>query len=135
MREKMARFMAGRNGTDQFARFTLTASLVLLVLSMLFRSGLFGTLLWVLAVALLVYTYTRILSRNLQKRRAENVKFLSFSSDAKRSLAARRERYAMRKDYCFFRCPSCKTMLRVPKGKGKILVRCSKCGQSFERKT
>ncbi len=135
MKEKLARFMVGRNGTDQLARASLTAALILLVASMLLRSSRLGSALWILALAALVYSCFRILSRNVAKRREETARFLSLSAAIKQNSAARKARYAMRKDYCFFRCPSCRTMLRVPKGKGKILVRCSKCGQAFERKT
>ena len=46
-----------------------------------------------------------------------------------------RERWSQRRDYKFFRCPSCRTLLRVPKGKGKIKVVCRKCGNSFIKKT
>jgi len=127
--------MIGRNGNDQFSRFTLIVSLVLLVLSWIFNDGFLGSVLWAMALAALIYTYFRMFSRNLQKRREENARYLEFSYKHKRERAAKKERYAMRKDYCFFKCPSCKAMLRVPRGKGKILVRCSKCGQSFERKT
>ena len=46
-----------------------------------------------------------------------------------------KERYSQRKDYKFFRCPSCHAMLRVPRGKGKVKVVCRKCGTSFVKKT
>ena len=34
-----------------------------------------------------------------------------------------------------FRCPGCGTLLRVPKGKGKIKIVCRKCGNSFIKHT
>ncbi|MCD8001749.1 MAG: hypothetical protein LUE95_04085, partial [Oscillospiraceae bacterium] len=46
-----------------------------------------------------------------------------------------RDRQKQRRDYVFFRCPSCKAMLRVPRGKGRIRVTCRKCGNAFEKKT
>ena len=34
-----------------------------------------------------------------------------------------------------YKCPNCKKPLRVPRGKGKILITCQHCGQKFEKKT
>lgn len=39
------------------------------------------------------------------------------------------------KTHCFFKCPKCNTELRVPKGKGKIIITCPKCGEKFEERT
>lgn len=39
------------------------------------------------------------------------------------------------KDHKIFKCPSCKTYLRVPRGKGKILITCSNCGHKLNKKT
>lgn len=38
-------------------------------------------------------------------------------------------------DYTIVPCPHCKTRIRVPKGKGKIKIRCRSCGESFEKQT
>ena len=45
------------------------------------------------------------------------------------------DRWHQRRDYRFYKCPSCRTRLRVPRGKGKINIVCRKCGTSFQRKT
>jgi|GEM_PF-2349 len=37
--------------------------------------------------------------------------------------------------YCYFYCPSCRQQVRVPAGKGKIMVTCPKCGTRFETAT
>lgn len=126
--------MYGRYGVDQFSRFLTYAALVVLVLN-LFIKGILGIILWYAAIILLVYAYFRMLSKNFTKRRAENAKFLKWSTPIANEIKNERERFGQRKDYKFFRCPSCKAMLRVPRGKGKIRVTCRKCGTAFERKT
>ena len=45
------------------------------------------------------------------------------------------DRWHQRRDYRFFKCPSCRTRLRVPRGKGKINIRCPKCSRQFIKKT
>lgn len=131
MRERFARFMAGRNGNDQLNLFLLGVAVVLAVVSAFFRSGGFGSFLSVVVLALLAYVYFRMLSRNVYKRREENGKFMRFRYDMEGRLRAAKERWVQRKDYKFFSCPSCHTNLRVPRGKGKIKIVCRKCGTSF----
>ena len=53
-------------------------------------------------------------------------------AEEKRMKEAKKENM---KTYAYFNCPKCKTELRVPKGKGKILITCPKCGEKFEEKT
>lgn len=127
--------MYGRSGLDQFARFLLIAALVFVVLSSLFRGTAVGAMLSSAALAALVYGIFRMCSRNLYARQRENAWYLRRRTaflDWARSV---RDRWQQRKDYRFFRCPSCKTLLRVPKNKGKLLLTCRKCGNRFERRT
>ena len=65
----------------------------------------------------------RMFSRNISARRRENQRFVGFFS----RLRDRDNRY--------FSCPKCRQMVRVPKGKGKINIRCPKCGEKFMKKT
>ena len=131
MRERFARFMAGRNGNDQLNLFLLGVAVVLAVISAFFRSGGFGSFLSVVVLALLAYVYFRMLPPNVYKRREENGKFMRFRYNMEGRLRAAKERWVQRKDYKFFSCPSCHTNLRVPRGKGKIKIVCRKCGTSF----
>ena len=134
MREKFARFMAGRNGNDQFNLFILIVDIVLLLLAGMFAGSL-GKVLYPLVILLLGYAYFRMLSRNLYKRIEENGKYLRLRYKVMAELRVHRERWVQRKDYKFFICPSCKTTLRVPRGHGKIKIVCRKCGSSFTGKS
>lgn len=133
-REKIAQFMYGRRGTDEFARFLLIVTLVFIVLSWLFQ-GVLQSLFSMLTIASLAYCYYRILSRDIYKRQKENAWYLQKKSAVQKWFRSVKDRWTQRKDYKFFRCPSCHTLLRVPKGKGKILLTCRKCGNRFERKS
>jgi len=133
-REKIAQFMYGRRGTDEFARFLLIVTLVFIVLSWFFR-GLIQSLFSLLTIASLVYCYYRILSRDIYKRQKENAWYLQKKAAVQKWFRSLKDRWTQRKEYKFFRCPSCHSLLRVPKGKGKILLTCRKCGNRFERKS
>ena len=134
MREKLAHFMAGRNGNDQLNMFLLGVDVVLLLVSTLLRDTL-GPWPYIAVLALLGYAYFRMLSKNLPRRQEENGKFIRARYRLSAALKVRREKWVQRKDYKFFTCPSCKTVLRVPKGKGKIKLVCRKCGTSFMGKS
>ena len=71
MKEKLQRFMWGRYGNDRFNQFLMIVALVCLALSF------FGLrIFYVLALALLVYAYYRMFSKDLSKRSAENQWYL-----------------------------------------------------------
>ncbi len=134
MREKLMRFMAGRNGNDQLNLFLYAADAILLLTAALLR-GRAGQILTVVALALLGLIYFRALSRDRTRRSEENGKYLRVRCHVLAALKLRREKWLQRKDYKFFTCPSCKTTLRVPRGHGKIRIVCKCCGNSFTGKS
>ena len=131
LKEKFNRFMAGRYGSDQLSRFLSIVSLVLIILNLFLRRNV----LWLLGIAALVLVYLRIFSKNYEKRRRENERYLQLKNKLTSGVRNWADRQKQRRDYVFFRCPACHAMLRVPRGKGRIRVTCRKCGNAFERKT
>lgn len=123
----MARFMYGRNGRDQLNAALLVVYLVMLLLGFICGDTAAGICdnLSLLVAAIIFF---RMFSRNLEKRRAENEKFLNWWSPIKRSVSCRRQR-RMDKDHKYFTCKDCKTICRVPAGKGKIEITCPRCGR------
>ena len=134
MKQRLLQLMAGRNGNDAFNRFLLVLILVLMLLSLFLPSGL-SRITYFLTIVLLGYSYFRMFSRNIYKRQTENAWYWEKRSRVVSSVRLLKERWLQRKDYRFFSCPSCRTTLRVPKGKGQIKIVCRKCGSSFVRKT
>lgn len=133
MRDKLQKFMYGRNGTDRLSRFTSIMAVVFLLLSMIIRG--MREVFFVLALAALIFTYYRTFSKNLAARRKENNDFINFGFRVKEKFRLRRDMWSQRKEFRFFKCPSCGAMLRVPRGKGKIRIVCKKCGTAFEKRT
>ena len=86
-------------------------------------SGIVAPILSVIVYGLLIYSFFRMFSRNIYKRQRENRRFTQLWM----RLKDRNNRY--------FRCPNCKQTVRVPRGRGKICIRCPKCGEKFTRKT
>jgi len=134
----LRRFMEGRYGLDNLS-FALTATALAL--------GLLSYLphLYVLRYAqylLFAVIVWRTLSRNTERRYRANMTFLSlwgrvrmwfqrggygrkrFSRSAKESSAHK-----------LYSCPHCAKTLRVPRGKGDVMITCPVCQERFRAKT
>ena len=135
MRAWFARMMAGRNGPDHLNRFLSVVFLILSVCSVFVRNARLASVLYTLSMALFVYVMFRMLSRNIYRRQQENGAYLRERYKITSWWNGMRDRWAQRKDYKFYKCPSCRTRLRVPRGKGKLNIVCRKCGTSFQRRT
>lgn len=132
----IARFMYGRNGMDQLNLVLMWVVLILDVVTMLVQRNhaAVSMVLYWLSMAGWVYVLFRMFSKNLSKRRGENQKFVNWVWRMKSSRAGAKERHAD-KDHKYFTCKNCKTICRVPVGKGKIIITCPKCGGSIHGKS
>ena len=101
MKDRITRFMIGRNGNDQLNLFLLIAALVSLLAGGIFR-GFLGSLLRILALVLLVLVYFRMFSKDLPKRSEENSRYLQIRYRIFAKLKALKERWVQRKDFKFF---------------------------------
>ncbi len=155
--EGYRRFMVGRYGSDQFSRFLMLLALFMLVLNLLFgsKTPVFYFLVW----AVIVYSYFRMFSKNIEKRYNENTRYMQlkekvlgffsgrknsggyYNSNASQNSQTydnrRPNNQTMRsdKEHRIFRCPGCDQRVRVPRGRGKIEITCPRCGQKFVKRS
>lgn len=138
MGDAIARFMYGRNGMDQLNRALFYAYLGLwlveIVLNAALKNRLVTSVFEGLLFVLMLYIFSRMFSKNLYKRRAENQKWVSFVWRMKNERKSAAARHAD-KDHKYFTCKNCKTICRVPVGKGKIVITCPKCGAQIQART
>lgn len=136
MKKWFTNFMMGRYGSDNFGRFLCILSCILLVVSIIVGgASTAGMIIWGIALAMLIYAYFRMFSRKVNKRFAENYKYLNIKNKFTGFFKKRIDRIKQSKTHKFFKCPGCKAVVRVPKGKGKIKITCPKCGVQFVKKT
>ena len=126
----MQTFLYGRHGYDKLSYHMVWVALGFSLLSMFLLKHLF-TFLYVLLLGIVVF---RTLSKNNVKRCRELYAYERFLGAVKRFFKLQKNKYADRKTHKYFRC-KCKAVLRVPKGKGRIIVHCPKCKRSVEKKT
>lgn len=137
-REKMADWMRGRNGMDHFSVFLSWAAMICLFLSWIPHLAILNTV----ALVLLIYSYFRVFSRNIAKRSEENRRYLLCMGKVRGWWWSIRNwfrrlpgRVKQAPEYHIYKCPQCSQKIRIPRGKGKIIVRCPKCGNEFQKRS
>lgn len=138
-------FFSGTYGFDSLSMF-------LLLLSIIFNIGDFTR---IISLLLTFFVFYRAFSKNTYKRNMELNKFLGLlnrfspkfaqnisrvfprtSLDVIPLLFQNFKRYlAQKREFKIVKCPKCGQKLRLPRGKGKILVTCKKCLHEFRLKT
>lgn len=103
------------------------SAIVFMFLMVFTRRPLFN----LLTLAVIVYVYFRMLSKNIPGRYRENQAYLRATARFRDWFYRKKNEFAQRKVYHFYRCPKCRQRVRVPKGKGRIAIRCPKCGEEF----
>lgn len=119
--------MYGRYGVDSLGKCLIGLALACMIAANFSRSALLSTLSWVL----IIYAYFRMFSRNLYKRSTENQKYLNKTYKIRCWFNRQKNMIAQRKTHHIYKCPGCKQKIRIPKGKGKIEIRCPKCSTTF----
>lgn len=131
----LRKFMIGRYGSDRLSMFLLIISMVLTLIGSLLKMPVLNLIGY---VPMLISIY-RILSTNLTRRRMENYKFVMLMNPLNawlRKTTSRITNYIRYgKTHRHFKCPDCKAQLRVPKGKGTIIITCPKCRTEFKKRT
>lgn len=124
-------FMRGRYGVDSFGFFLLISFILCSLFSTIFQSSF----LYLVSVAVLIYAYFRILSKNIFKRSQENARYLRYTDPIRFFFSDKKREWNDRKTYKYYKCPNCKQKLRVPRGRGEITITCPKCKTKFDKRT
>lgn len=132
--------MYGRYGTDTLSKVILWCYSGVLILYFIlyvifgFTMGentlpttILNVSYFVIAGILVYLLISRMFSRNIAKRRAENEKFCGF-------FKLRRNMFRDRKTHVYRKCPKCRAVLRLPRAKGKHTVVCPRCKERFKVK-
>ena len=126
----LSRFMYGRYGADQLSRTVINTSLALLVLHFLTGISLF----WTVSLIGYVYAIFRMFSRNVEKRNEENRIYLDKTVKWRTEYSQFKVRWRNRKQYKYFKCPQCRTRMRLSRGAGEKVVCCRSCSHVFKQK-
>ena len=126
----LVKFMAGRRGADELSLAMLIGGALLSLLG----TALHMPVLSLLSMAIYIFTLFRMFSRNIEKRYAENAAFLKLWNGMTSGIRQFFNRLKNMKKYKYFKCPECKSRLRLPRGVGEVTVTCGKCHHAFKQK-
>ena len=131
MRDKILKFMQGRYGYDKLSGCMCILSLVLMVTNLFVSS-------WILSIAsatLLVLCYMRIFSKNTDKRYNENMIYMNYRGKIIMFFQKIKKYISDSRHYVLFKCPDCGQKMRIPRGKGRVIVTCPKCKKNIPKKS
>ena len=117
-------------GMDRLNMHLLIMMTVILVLGLFVKNSIPALLAFVIFV---VFMY-RFSSRNITKRSIENRKYQDINRYITRQMKAIQNNVT-NKEYKYFVCKRCFQLVRVPKGKGEIVIHCPHCKQEFSAKS
>ncbi len=140
-----------KRGLDELNRALLIAGIAALLAGLFFQYGTWPKiLLTLIAVAALLFAAIRLFSANASRVYQQNMKYLTLvtavraffrgkSGGQQRPHRAKKAKknptWSEIKHYKYLVCPQCAQRLRVPRGKGKLRVTCTRCGNRFETKS
>ena len=127
---RFARFMSVRNGPDQLGMALLIASLVIQIAAPL--TGIYALI--YISYGLYGWFIFRFFSKNRYKRQEENRRFVFFYRNAVLKTKQFFRRLKGAGKYKYFKCPQCKTLLRLNRGSGEKEIHCPRCGHDVQIK-
>ena len=129
IKQKLEQFLQNRYGVDLLNKYLMGIVFLLLII------GIFVPIVSFLTIPILAYSYFRMFSKNIKQRGLENYKFVIFKNKVFRPFINIKRNLFGDKHSRYYKCPKCKQIIRVPKGKGKIEIRCPKCNERFIKRT
>lgn len=117
-------------GMDRLNTHLLIMMVVILVLGLFVKNSIPVLLAFVIFIAFMY----RFGSRNITKRSIENRKYQDTNRFVTRQLKAIKNNVT-NKDYKYFACKQCYQLVRIPRGKGEVVIHCPHCKQEFSAKS
>lgn len=117
VKEKLAKMFQGRYGLDELGGMLMMFSLAVYLLGVALKNAM----VFFLSIAGIITVFYRVMSRQYWDRSEENRKYMRY-------VKLWQLKFENRKHSRIFMCKRCGKYIRVPKGKGKIQVICTACG-------
>lgn len=131
VRRNIQQWMIGRYGVDEFSTFLIRAALVIMLIACVPKLSFLSSLSW----TLLIIAIYRSCSKKITARSRERDWYLKKTEKIRARFQIYRRIWKERKTHRYFKCSNCRTFVRVPKGKGRIEITCTKCNCKMIKKS
>lgn len=137
IREDIQKAMADRCGLDELNNLLMLVGFIYVVAALFTKKWTFA----LVGAVFIVLCYIRVFSTKVDKRRRENAVYMKYMGNVVRFAeylvlcVQMKAKSLTDKEYAYFVCGQCKQVIRVPKGKNRVNIRCPKCGNTFIKTT
>lgn len=137
LREDIGNAMSKRCGLDELNNLLMLVGFIFVVIALFAQNWVFT----LIGAIFVILCYIRVFSKKLDKRSKENAFYMRYMGRVVLfcqylKLCVKMKVKTMQDtEYAYFVCNSCKQIVRVPKGKNKVNIRCPKCSQTFIKRT
>ena len=136
-RADMREVMSRRCGLDELNNFIMLVGFIFIVTALFSHKWIFT----LIGAAFVVLCYIRVFSDKLDKRKKENDIYMKYMGSVVRKAAYLKLCLKMKiksmgnTEYAYFVCSKCRQIIRIPKGKNKVNIRCPRCNKTFIKRT
>ncbi|MDO5156066.1 MAG: hypothetical protein Q4D51_08870 [Eubacteriales bacterium] len=137
IRQDIKNGMQNRCGLDQLNNLLMLVGFIFVVIALFTNKWIFT----LIGTVFIVLCYLRVFSKKIEKRRKENDLYMKYMGGVVRYVEyvilciKMKIRSISDKEFAYFVCKNCKQIVRVPKGKNKVSIRCPKCNNTFIKST
>lgn len=117
-------------GYDALSKFLFGITLILIFINIIASSGIIS----LITLFLIIYCYYRLLSKKIPERYKENEQYISIRNKVVGFFKNFKYYADQARHYHIYKCPGCGQKIRIPRGKGNIMVRCPKCNTEFKKR-
>lgn len=138
-REDMKDVMSRRCGLDELNNFIMLIGFVFVLVALFVHKRKWIFVL--IATILIMLCYIRVFSKEISKRRKENDFYMHYMGTTVKFVnylimcIKMKVKTMQDNEYAYFVCKTCGQILRIPKGKFRVSVRCPKCNTTFVKRT
>lgn len=137
IRQDIREGMSKRNGLDELNNLLMLLGFVFVVIALLSQNWIFT----LIGAAFIVICYLRVFSKKKDKRKKENAFYMKYMGNIVRKCEHLKLCFRMKvksiqdSEYVYFVCKKCGQVIRIPKGKNKVSIRCPMCNETFIKRT
>lgn len=137
IRQDIKDAMSRRNGLDELNNFLMLLGFIFVVIALFSHKWIFT----LIGTVFIVLCYIRVFSKKIEKRKKENGLYMKYMGTVVKKceffkLCLKMKIKSMRDaEYVYFVCSDCGQIIRIPKGKNKVSIRCPKCSKTFIKRT